>query len=98
MFRNKSYDEELSERLQNPKYVRGFLLALMEGSEGLELEEALRITITRMGLKEFSRMSKVAAPNVVRMLKGRIPPTLYMLDRFLKPFGLRTKILVEKAA
>jgi DNA-binding phage protein len=98
MFRGKSYDEELSERLQDPKYARGFLLALMEGSDGMSLEEALHTTIERMGIKEFSKMSKIASPNVVRMLKGRVPPTLYMLDRFLKPFGLRTRVLAEKAA
>lgn len=99
MYRSKSYDEELSERLQDRKYAAGFLLTLMEGEDGLSLEEALKATIEKMGIKEFSKMSKIAPPNVVRMIKGRVQPTIATLDRFLAPFGLRTELKpVKKVA
>ena len=99
MYRSKSYDEELSERLQDRKYARGFLLTLMEGEDGLSLEEALKVTIERMGIKEFSKLSKIASPNVVRMVKGRVQPTLPTFDRFLAVFGLKAEIRpVKKVA
>src|SRR6266446_3533249 len=96
MYRSKSYDEELSERLQNRKYASGFLLTLMKGEDGLDLEEALKVTIERMGIKEFSNLSKIAAPNVVRMIKGRVQPTIATLDRYLAPFGLQVRVILEK--
>lgn len=98
MYRNKSFDEDLAERLRNPRFARGFLLAMLEGDGGLDLETALRYTITRMGIKEFSQLSGLAPSNIVRFVKGRSHPKPATLNAMLKPFRLRTKIVLEKAA
>jgi hypothetical protein len=98
MFRNKFYDEELSEELQDMEFAQGFLLTLMEGDEGLTLGHALKHTIERMGIKEYSKISKIPAPHVVSFIKGRRKLKPETLDAFLKPFGLKTKVVAEKAS
>lgn len=98
MRRTISYDEQLSRRLRNPKYAQGFILALLEHPDELSVEEALRHTIERMGVKECSELTGVAAPDIVAFIKGRRKLKPETLDKLLKPFGLRTKIVLEKAS
>ncbi|MGE3975742.1 MAG: hypothetical protein AB7F59_14550 [Bdellovibrionales bacterium] len=98
MYRNKSYDEELSKELQDMEFAQGFLLTLIEGEEGLDLEDALKHTIERMGIKEYSKASRIPAPHVVSFIKGRRKLKTETLDAFLKPFRLKTKVVVEKAS
>ena len=97
MYRNKSFDERLSKELKSPKFAREFIVGLMEGEDGLSLEEALRHTIARMGVKEFCDRAKVALPNVVNFIKGKRKPKPETLDVLLRPFGLKTKIVLEQA-
>ena len=79
-------------------FAQGYILDLMEGEDGFSLEEALRTTIRQMGVKEFCERTQMRKQNVndflteQRNLKGET------LDTFLKPFGLRTRIVVEKAS
>jgi predicted transcriptional regulator len=98
MHRNKSYDEELSEDLKDPQFRQEFILSLMEGEDGLSAEEALKHTIERMGVKEFSKLSKIPAPNIVDFIKGRRNPKPETLKNYLKPFRLKAKITFEKAS
>ena len=98
MYRNSSYDEDLSKELLNSEFAQGFLLTLMEGEEGLSLAAALRHTIERMGVKELCTKAKMRMQNVNDFIKGRRKPKPDSLDAFLKPFGLRTRIVVEKAS
>ena len=97
MRRTSSYDQDLSKRLQSPKYAREFILGLMDGPEGLSVEDALKHTIERMGIREFCDLAKVPSPNVVAFLKGRRHPKAETLDQLLKPFKLRTKLTLESA-
>lgn len=98
MGRSESFDEYVSKKLQNKEFAKHYILALMEGEEGVTLEEALRYTIGKMGVKEFSKVAKVAPPNVVRFLKQKVKTSPETLDKFLKPFGLKTKLIVEQAS
>ena len=62
MYRSNSYDEYVARRLRNsPKNVQSYLLSL---------EEA-RITIQRMGIKEFCEMTGIPTPNVSEFIKGK---------------------------
>ena len=70
----------------------------MEGEEALSAEDALRETISRMGVKEFSELAGVAPSNVVDFLRGKRNPKPETLDTYLRPFGLKTKIVLEKAS
>ena len=99
MRRAANYDLIISKKLKTSKaYRKGFLEALMEGEEGLSLEEALRVTADSMGIKEFAQLTQEASSNIVDFLKGRRHPKQSTLDKYLKPFGLKTVLQVIKAA
>lgn len=98
MRRTKNYNEELSDRLRRPTYAQEFLAGLMEGSDGLSAEDALRKMVEIMGIKEFSALTHVAPSNLVAFLKGRRKLKSETLDQLVKPFRLRTRIVFEKAS
>jgi hypothetical protein len=96
--RTPTYNEELSRRLKKPRYAREFIAALMEGPEGLTAEDAVRQMIRIMGVKEFSEATGMRASNVVAFVNGRRQPKRETLDLLLKPFKLRTRIILERAS
>jgi len=65
-----SYDEKLAAKLQDQEFAKDFILDLIEGDEGLIPMEALRHTIRRMGIKEFSEAAKTPYESVYRMLES----------------------------
>jgi hypothetical protein len=70
----------------------------MEDEDGLSVEAALKHTIERMGVKEFSEISGIPSSNIVDFLKDRRRPKRDTLDLYLKPFNLRVKLELEKVA
>jgi len=102
MKRTKSFDKIISKELRKSKrYRKGFLEGLMEeidGEKGLSLENALKVTIQSMGVKEFAILTHQAPSNIVDFLKGRRHPKQSTLDNYLRPFGLKTVLHVVKAA
>ncbi len=99
MRRSKNYDIVISRELKlSKKYRRGFLETLMEGEDGFSLNKALRVTIESMGVKEFAKLTGQAPSNIVDFVKGRRHPKQSTLDKYLKPFGLKTVLHVVKAA
>jgi len=102
MRRFRNYDELISERIiKSKKYRHSFLIGLMEeidGEKGLSLEEALKVIIQTMGVKEFAKLTHQAPSNIVDFLKGRRHPKQSTLDNYLRPFGLKTVLHVVKAA
>ncbi len=98
MKRHKSYDKELAEDLKDQEFAKNFLFDLMEGDDGLSAFEALKHTIRRMGVKEFSKDSKIPYESVCRMLESEKIPKINTLDRYFAVFGLRMKIELEEVA
>ena len=98
MNRSKLYDQDLSKDLKDPKFRQDYILSLMEGDDGLTAEEALKHTIERMGVKEFSALSKIPGPNIVGFIKGRRKPKPETFASYLKPFKLKAKVILEKAS
>jgi hypothetical protein len=98
MKRSKSYDEELSKKLKNVKFAQTYIVALMEGDEGLSAEAALRHTIERMGIKEFVLLAKIPQPNVSEFLSGKRKLKPKTLNEYLKPFKLKAKLVLEREA
>lgn len=98
MNRAKSYDQELSEKLLDPKFAQSFLMGLIEGEDGLSIEDALRHTIKRMGVKEFSDATGIPHSNIQEFLKKKRNPKPETLNLYLKPFNLKAKLVVEKAS
>jgi hypothetical protein len=58
--------------------------------EPLMVEDPLKIVIQRMGVSEFSKFVEAAPQNTDKFFKGKRKPKRETLDRFLKPFGLKT--------
>lgn len=98
MHRNESYDEKLSRELQDPEFAQGFLLTLTEGEEGLPLIDALKHTIAKMGVTEFSEVSGIPAGSIGQFLNGTRKPKPETLDQYLKPFRLKVKVVAERVA
>ena len=98
MRRNSSCAADLAKELQTPRAVQSYLLGLIDGDDGLPLEEALRLTITRMGIKEFCKLTKIPMPNVSEFVSGKRNPKPETLDTYLKPFGLRSRLVAVKVA
>ena len=98
MKRSKSYDEILSQKLRHSKFAQSYIVALMEGDDGLSVEDALKHTISRMGIKEFVQLAKVPQPNVSEFLKGKRKLKPETLNEYLKPFKLKTKLILLKAS
>lgn len=94
MRRLENYDKIISKKIRTKKgYAQRFLKNLMEDmgeDKGLSLEEALKLIIRTMGVKEFAKFTKQKPPNIVAFLKGRRQPKQSTLDAYLKPFGLKT--------
>lgn len=98
MKRRKSFNEELGEKLKNPKFFQGYIESLIEAEDGeLSYENALRDAIDVMGIREFGKLTKIPEQRVHEFLNGKeVKPET--LNRFLKPFKLKTKIIFEKVA
>jgi DNA-binding phage protein len=98
MYRNSSYDEDLAQELKDPEFAQSFLLDLIKGDDGISLEEALRVTIQKMGVAEYCTRARLSKQYVNSFLRAKRNPKQETLDIFLKPFRLRTKVVVEKAS
>ncbi len=101
MRRSIDYDEHISEQLRNAEYRGGFLLSIMETIDdepGMELFEALKYVIAKMGVTEFAKLVKMERSSVSRILSQEATPKVETLDKFLAPFGLKVKIDVEEVA
>lgn len=98
MYRSNKYDEDFKRDIfDHPDARQVYLLTLMEDEdEPMSLEEALRFTIRRLGTVDFARLVGEQKQNIDKFLKGRRNPKPETLNRYLKPFGLRVKIGVEK--
>jgi DNA-binding phage protein len=97
MHRSDSYDANFSKRMRKPEFAQEYILSLVEDSdEPMTVEEALRFTISRMGTSDFAEIIGEKVQTVDKFLKGERNPKPETLDKFLRPFGLKTKVGVTK--
>ncbi len=95
MNRKIEYDEYLSKKLRSPKFAQAYIESLIEGEDGMTLEDALRHAISVMGISEFADLASIPQPRVSEFLSKRKKLMQKSLDRFLSPFKLVT-VLVPK--
>ena len=88
--RSRDWNEGLAMDLQDPAFAREFLLAAID--EGVALQTALGKVVRAMGVKEFSVLTGLASPNVLRAVNPRHNPTQETLNRLLKPLGLKLSL------
>ena len=98
MYRNKSFNELLSKELKDPEVAKEYLLASIEGEDGLSLTDALFNLILAMGTKEFSELVDMKSQNISRLVTSGAIPKVETYNRMLAPFNLQVKINVEKVA
>ncbi|MBP9673587.1 MAG: hypothetical protein KBD63_00680 [Bacteriovoracaceae bacterium] len=95
MYRANSYNEDFSRIMQNMKARQGYLLELMNHEDPMSLEEALRFTISRLGLTEFAKLAHEKKQNVETFVSGKRKLKQSTLDKYLLPFGLKVVLKVE---
>ncbi len=95
--RSREWNEGLAGDLKDPVFAREFLMAAME--EGVPVQVVLGKIIRAYGIKEFSRKTRIANSNLVRVTRPNYNPTQETLNRLLKPFGLKLTVgpIEEKA-
>ena len=71
----------------------------MEEDDGFTLLDALKHTIRRMGIKEFSEFSGIPEKSISRMLGSQNTPKLETLNKYCTPFGFKVGlVLLDEAA
>lgn len=88
--RSKDWNEGLAQDLQNPEFVREFLLSAVE--EGVSLQLALGKVVRSHGVKEFASRVGMASSNLQRAIDPKHNPTQDTLNRLLEPFGLKLSL------
>jgi len=84
--RSRDWNEGLASDLKDPQFATKFILASID--EGMSIQAALGKVIRAIGVKEFSKKTKIASPNILRAINPRYNPTQETLNRLLKPLGL----------
>lgn len=98
MHRSNSYNERFSKEIRNPKYAQSYISELLRNKdEPLELEEVLRLMAQKMGTTEFAEFVGERVQNIDKFIKGDRHPKLETLNKFLRPFGLETALVVKPA-
>jgi len=96
MYRSNTYDKDFSKDMEHLIVRKTYLMELIENEdEPMSIEDALRFTIRRMGLVEFSNLVGEKKQNVNKFLKEERILKRDTLDKFLKPFGLQTVLQVK---
>ena len=100
MYRTSSYDEDVCRNMRDPEFARGYFLLQMNfpDEEPMTIEQTLIWVIKRMGTTDFANLIGERKQTIDKFLKGERKPKRETLDKFLKPFGLRTVLSVEEVA
>lgn len=97
MRRGSHFDEDFSRDMEHLDARQAFILELMNmKNDPMELEEALKFTVERMGTLEFAKLVGEQKQNVDKFIKGHRKLKRETLDKYLKPFGLKTVLSVVK--
>ena len=97
----KNYEEELSQRLKNPKYAAEYLNAVLM-DKGDDLQErfllALRDVAQAHGIKSLAHEADIAREALYRVLSGNGNPELATLLSLLNALGIRMTFTAGKAS
>jgi hypothetical protein len=99
MYRSNSYDEAISKKMLNPEFAQEYMLSLVnDDEEPIEIEVALRLVINRMGVTEFAKLIGESKSNVGNFLNGHRVLKEETLNKYLAPFHLKIKRILEEVA
>lgn len=96
MHRSNSYNERFSHEIREPEYARSYILELLQNAdEPMPLEDVLRLIARKMGTTDFADFVGERVQNIDKFIKGERHPKRETLDKFLRPFGLETVLIVK---
>ena len=96
MYRSNSYEVDFSKDMMSKKARQIYLLELIKDGS-MDVAEALKFTIKKMGLKEFCEISGLSKQNLNKFLNSQSLKQR-TIDGLLANFGLRTELIVKKVA
>jgi len=85
--RSTSYNEMIAEQMRDPEFARGVVLHSLDFGDSVE--EALRLAIRSMGIKEFSDKSGIPLQSVSSFVCKRRVFGHKTLAKCLVVFGLK---------
>lgn len=95
--RNKNFDEMLAKEMEDFEFARGYLLAQID-EHGEPVQDAVIASIEAMGLACFAKKYGFSMQSVSDFVNKKRSCKVATIDKFLKPFGLKVKLDVEKVA
>lgn len=96
MPRSKSYNKMIAKKMRDPEFARGVVLYSLEFGDSIE--EALRLAINSMGIKEFSDQSGIPLQSVSSFVCNRRKFGYKTLTRCLTVFGLKFTVTKNEVA
>ncbi len=94
--RTKDWNEDLSKRLQYPKYAKAFVLACIE--DGMSLQDTLSKFESSYGIVEYAKIIDMPRPNLMRATRKNSNPTLTTIRKILAPLNLDITLAKKKAS
>ena len=95
--RNKNFNETLSSEMEDFEFAQGFLLNLIH-EHGLNIQDALISAIEASGLSKFAERNDFSIQAVSDFVHRRRDYKIAVVDKYLRAFGLKVKLGVEKVA
>ena len=94
--RSSSYDKMIAAKMLDPEYARNVILHSLEFNDSIE--EALRLAISSMGIREFSGKAGIPVQNVSSFIGGKRNFGYRTLTRCLAVFGLKFTVTKDEVA
>lgn len=95
--RTKNYNEHLAQKMENIEFAQNYLMSLIK-DHGEKPENALKETISKMGITEFCDRANMLKQHVSAFINGKRTFSVDKIDECLRAFDLKIILQVEKAA
>lgn len=93
MYRTDSYNKRFSEEIKNKEYAQEYIKSLLyDEDEPMRLEDILKLIIKKMGTTDFAAVVGEKTQTIDKFLKGERRPKRETLDKYLLPFGVKTRL------
>ena len=95
--RHKNFDVMVAKSMEDPKYAQCFLLVQIE-EHGETIQDALILAIEATGLATYAKNNGFTIQSVSDFVHKKRECKVATFDKFMKPFGLKIKLEIEKIA
>ena len=95
--RNRNFNELVAKQMKDLEFAQGFLLANIE-EHGDSVQDALIAAIEATGLSAYADKNGFSIQSVSDFVHKRRECKVGTIDKFLKPFGFKVRLDIEKVA